>query len=204
MLTKTQEANLKKYAKTTPAVDQAMMFIKGINSTAMFWFLPMIAWIEPIEVPTLFLSGALLKMGDQTYAGSASWRIPVTPGTGDAPLVVLAALGWSGQLWPDDKGWPTGFPEEEGLRQVLRKAPIYSTFSFIPDPVKGNRVLKVLISKTNGTCLQPPEVHGDDRTVPTDEMRAVFQRAVLDPSPFMPSTWQPGVRRPVAGIDFHV
>ncbi len=203
MLTKAQEARLKAYAKT-PQVDHATMYTRGITTTAMFWFLPMLGWIEPMEVPSLFLSGALLKIGDQAYAGSASWRVPITPGNGDAPLVLLASLGWNGMLWPEGAGWPTGFKEEDGLHLLLQRAPIANTFSFPPDPEKGNRVLKVLVSKTGGSCLQPPDVAEDHRIEPNEAMRQKLAQLAADPSPFMPPGWQSGKRRQVAGIDFQV
>lgn len=202
MITKQQEADLKKYLKDTPAADRCMMYARGLKTTAMLWFLPVLGWIEPLAVPTLILSGALLKIGDQAHAGSASWHLPLTPHNGDQPLIVLTSLGWAGQIWPEDKGWPTGYPEEPGLRRLVFQVPNLNTFSFPPHPERGNVVLKILASKSQGVFPLPPRVNPDDQVTPTDEHRATFERLKADPSIFMPGSWEPGTQRKVTGIDF--
>lgn len=197
MITKQQEADLKKYLKATPEIDRCMVYARGLKTTALLWFLPIAGWIEPLEVPTLVLSGALLKISDQSHFGSGSWHLPLTPHNGDQPLIVLTSLGWTGKLWPDEDGWPTGYPEEPGLRRLISRVPILNTFSFQPHPERGNSVLKILASKSNGVFPVPPQISPEDQVPPTDEQRATFERVKEDPSIFMPGSWEPGTRRKI-------
>lgn len=201
MITKAQEAKLKAYSKT-PKADQATVFVKNAKKAGMFWFLPVIGWIEPrAEGPVAMISGTLLRIADQSYGGSASWRIPATPANKEALLVLLASLGWNSLLWPRDEGWPTGAPEEEGLGIIVRRVPLANTFSFAPNPTKGTRVLKVLTPKSQGHMLLPPDVIGDDRLEPTPEMRVSLEAILADPTVFMPLDWK-GSKRSLEGMDF--
>lgn len=203
MITKKQQAELAAYLKKTPKESQCSMLVRGVKSTAQFWFLPVLGWIEPKTVPTLFLSGALLKVGDQAHAGSASWQIPLTPHNGDNPLVVLTSLGWRGQLWPQDKGWPeAGSPEATGLLRLINGVPLSHAFSFPPHETKGNMVLKVLVSKTQGIFPLPPQVNEEDQIQPTAEWAKKLERLKTDPTVFMPPGWTPGSSRKVTSFDY--
>lgn len=201
MITKAQEQKLKAYART-PKEDQASLFAINVQRAGMFWFMPIMGWIEPRDGPALLLiSGSLLRIADQSYGGSGSWRIPVTANNREAILTLLASLGWNGRIWPDDGGWPSGFPEEEGLRMLVTRVPLSATFSFAPEPQKGTRVLKVLVPKTNGHMLLPPEVAKEDQEPVTEAMRARYDQVAADPSVFMPSNWSQE-KRVLEGMDF--
>ena len=201
MITKSQQNRINAYAKS-PVEDQATFFSKCLPGAGMYWFMPVLGWIEPRDggVPFMMLSGTILRISDQSSVGTGSWRIPTTAANTEAILVLLASLGWDGLVWPYDQGWPTGAPEEEGLKTLIHRVPLGNTFSFAPDPVKGVRVLRIVVTKSVGASPLPPDV-GDDRVSPTEAMRARFAEAALDPTIFLPADYAT-VKRSLEGVDF--
>ncbi len=199
ILTKAQEAVFKKYAKT-PVGEQALLHQKNLDKPGIFWFLPVLAWIEPKHVPYLMLTGNLIRIQNRDYRHTAAWHIPLTGPNYEKALMLLTTLGWDGYVWPRDPVWPTGAPEETGLKNLLGQIPLGNTFSFPCDPVKGNRVCKLVIPKTTPVQPMPLDVPADDLIVPTEEQRAAFYTLVSSPETFMPSDWS-GKPRKIDGMD---
>ena len=191
MLTKTQEAKLKAYAKT-PREEQASLIFQGLKSVGPYWFLPMAGFIDGRStVPLLLISGALLRIAGQTNAGTAAWMIPVTDTTREAALTLLLALGWDKQIWPYDGLWPSHAPEAEGLMSLMKGINIVNTLTFTPDPKRGQRVLKIVAAKTSGRVPHPIDVPEEDTLPITDEHRMRFNWLLSDPSIFFPSGVHP-------------
>ena len=186
MITKAQEAKIRAYGKT-PKEHQSVLQVREITKTGLYWLLPLIGWVEPLDPhASITILGTLLKVSDQSYAGSGVWIIPASDKNREDALRVLAALGWNGKLWPQDEEWPTGAVEEEGLRHLLERVHITNTFSFSPDPKKGNRVMKVIVSKTVGSMPLPLEVAPEDTVTVTATMRQRMDEYLADPTLFVP------------------
>ena len=202
MITKAQLNRIKAYAKT-PIEDQATFFARSLPGVGTYWFMPVLGWIEPRDggIPFVMLSGSILRIADQSSVGTGSWRIPTTAANHEAILVLLASLGWDGLIWPYDQGWPTGAPEEKGLKGLIERVPLGNTFSFAPDPKKGVRVLRIVVAKSSGSSPLAPDV-GDDRVEPTDALRARFAEAAMDPTIFLSPDYEHGKKRNLEGVDF--
>ena len=201
MITKAQHQRIKAYAKT-PKADQALFFVKGIPNAGVYWFLPVVGWVEwRNKSHNLMLSGTLLRIANQESVGTGTWRIPATEVNLVPLLNVLAALGWSGGLWPLDGGYPTGFPEERGLRTLMGGVPILNTISLPPDPEKGNRVIRVVVSKSTGWSPLPLDLEESERVPVPQAAYDRFEEMLDQPELFMPEGWDQA-RYAVEGQDF--
>lgn len=187
MLTKKQEKTLKEYERLTPRENLAYGSLTSSNpKPGTYRFMPLLGHISVYSGQTyLIIQGILLLTYQDKHAGTISWTIPLNKGTKEEGLALLAALGWDGRVWPDDAGWPDGDQHEAtGLERLLYESYIDASLVFPPHPERGSRVIRVLVSKSNGRFPMPIQLEEEDLVAVTPELRSRFDVLVADPSIF--------------------
>lgn len=190
MLTSKQERALERYVRRTPPEQVAQALVSNLDlKPGPFRLLPLMACIRQNEsgpLPYLMVFAGVLRNYQDDHQGSLSWRIPLNEQTIPTATRLLAAMGWDGRVWPNDKGWPDDDARESlGLRVIMEESRLGQTFIFPPDPERGNRVLPFLLSRSRGRqFVLPVEYSLPEDVEVRPELEARFRELIQTPDLF--------------------
>lgn len=149
--------------------------------------LPMLGWVslrKGTDIRLLML--ALLLLKESKIVGLLHVEIPIYPETERNALWMLQNFGWDGRVWPQDAGWPTGTPDEPGIRHMLsEQAGLAGSLVFPPSETgAGNVAMNVEISRAKGNFFMPPLPEAE--VDPDPKLVSRFQELCADFKVFYP------------------
>lgn len=141
--------------------------------------LPILSWVLD---HTVIIAAALLDEGTQTKVSTLAMTFLVTPRTENYVVCAMQAFGWTGHIWPDDKGWPSGTPDAAPIWQLVSGSGLAATFTF-PPTARGNVAQRVNVKSATEPFPLAPLLNPATAKAP-DELVAKLRQLCLDPSPF--------------------